>query len=175
MTSTPVWAEHTFLLVWTCPAALPQRWPWFWLAVIPSILWPPPNILLMARCWRVWRWWMHIGPLRSRKPIGRMTVVQWAVQTENCLQVNIGPVLRGVPRQVGAHLVEVLRKGLPGGLTVGLKDGQSFIRKDPRNKKARMRKEAPEWVQGLVSPPVYLVCIQVPWGCALWSWKVSRV
>lgn len=41
---------------------------------------------------------------------------------------------------MGAHLVEVFRKGLPGGLTVGLKDGQSFIRRDPRNKNSKDEK-----------------------------------
>lgn len=122
---------------------------------------------------------MHIWPLRSHKPEGRITAVQWEVQKENCLQVSIAPVLRGVPRQVGAHLVEVFRKGLHG-VTIGLKDGQSFIRqrcerRDPRSKNTRMRKEVLEWVQGLVSPPICLVCIQVPRGCAIWSWKVSGV
>lgn len=76
----------------------------------------------------------------------------------------MGPVLRGVPRQVGAHLVEVFRKGLPGGVTVGLKDGQSFIRqiyerRDPRNKNSKDEEGGSRVDLGLVSPPVCLVCI----------------
>lgn len=51
-------------------------------------------------------------------------------------------MLRGVPGQVGVRLVEVFRKRLHGGVTVGLRDGQSFIRqrcegRDHRSKNSK--------------------------------------
>lgn len=37
----------------------------------------------------------------------------------------------------------------------------------PEARTARMRREAPEWVQGLGSPPVCLVCFQMSGGFAI--------